>query len=143
MKITEYFVIKGGKGEYTEEYIEKRNGLYPVISGQTVENGVIGYIDKYDYDINECLTYTKDGEKSGTIFLRSGKFNLTSHVNALIIKEKYKNKIILEWFKYKYEPLFMKKVIGRFGVPSLPQNVLKLIDVDIPEKKIQVEELKK
>ena len=142
MKIIECFDIKSGKGEYTEEYIEKRNGQYPVISGQTVENGVIGYIDKYDYNINECLTYTKDGEKSGTIFLRSGKFNLTSHVNALIVKEKYKDKIMLEWFKYKYEPLFIKTVIGRFGVPSLPQNVLKLIDVDIPDKKIQLVELK-
>lgn len=141
MKITEYFKILGGKGEYTEEHIEKNSGDYPLISGQTVEDGIIGHIDSYDYDIDECLTYTKDGEKSGTIFLRKGKFSLTSHVNALVIKDKYKNKINLEWFKYKYQPIFIKNVIGRFGVPSLPQIVLLLIDINIPDIDVQLKEL--
>ena len=142
MKINTFFNIIGGKGKYTEAYIEKNHGEYPLISGQTVDGGIIGYIDTYDFDFDDCLTYTKDGEKSGTIFQRSGKFSLTSHANALIPKKKYKGKIILEWFKYKYEPIFKSKVIGRFGVPSLPQSILKTIDVFIPSKKIQQVELK-
>lgn len=142
MKITDLFEIYSGKGEYTEEYIEWNRGPYPLISGQTENNGVIGHINTYDFDFDECLTYAKDGEKSGIIFMRSGKFSLTSHANALVVKEKFKSDIILEWFKYKYQPIFIKNVIGKFGNPSLPQVVLKRIDINIPEKEIQGKELK-
>ena len=141
MKIEDVFDIYGGQGKYTEAYIEKNRGEYPLISGQTIDSGVIGLIDTYDYEFEECLTYTKDGEKSGTIFMRNGKFSLTSHANALVPKEKFKDKIDLEWFRYKYEPIFKSIVIGRFGVPSLPQSILNALEIDIPSPKMQDIEL--
>ncbi len=141
MKINTVFDIYGGNGKYTEAYIEKNRGEYPLISGQTVDNGIIGLIDSYDYEFDSCLTYTKDGEKSGTIFKRSGKFSLTSHANALVLKDEYKDKVDLDWFMFKYEPIFKDIVIGRFGVPSLPQSILNTLSIDIPSKRLQKQEL--
>lgn len=141
MKINQIFDVYGGNGQYTEAYIEKNNGEYPLISGQTANNGVIGFIDSYDYDFGACLTYAKDGEKSGTIFKQSGKFSLTSHANALVLKKEYENKIDLDWFKFKYEPIFKSIITGRFGIPSLPQKILNTLSIKIIPKEKQIQEL--
>lgn len=55
----------------------KDDGMYPVYSSQTENNGCMGYIDSFDYD-GTCLTWTTDGVYAGTVFLRIGKFNCTN-----------------------------------------------------------------
>ena len=56
---------------------------YPVYSSQTKNNGVLGYIDTYDYDRSQ-LTWTTDGANAGTVFLREGKHNCTNVCGTLM-----------------------------------------------------------
>lgn len=57
--------------------IENNSGPYPVYSSQTEDNGVLGYIDTYDFD-EELLTWTTDGANAGTVFYRAGKGTCTN-----------------------------------------------------------------
>ena len=65
-------------------------------SSQTFQDGEIAKINSYDFD-SKCLTWTTDGIYAGTLFLRNGKFSMTTHCGALILKEKYREDISLEY----------------------------------------------
>lgn len=141
MKLNEVFSILTGDGKYTEAYLVLHHGEFPVLSGKTNHNGVFGYIDTYDQELPQCLSYSKDGEHSGTIFIQEGKLSLTSHVNILLLRDRYKGKVNLFWFKYKYEPVFKGMVRGKYGIPSLPSEIVNQIEVEIPSIKTQEKEL--
>lgn len=115
-KLTEIFDIIKGKQVYTNDYIRKHKGNTPVYSSQTVNDGIIGYIDTFDFDCN-ALTWTTDGIYSGTVFVRSGKFSMTTHCGALIPKSGIKN-ILLE-----YVHLYLKNTLGRFAIGEQNKRV--------------------
>lgn len=94
--INDIFTIEKGKSDYTREFMNKYKGEYPVYSSQTINEGVIANINTFDYDC-ECLTWTTDGTYVGTVFLRNGKFSMTTHCGGLFLKEEYRNKISLEY----------------------------------------------
>ncbi len=141
MIINDVFETITGDGKYTEAYLVNHRGEIPVLSGKTNNNGVFGYVDEYDHDLPQCLSYSKDGEHSGTLFLQQGKLCLTSHVNILKLRDKYSKKVDLLWFKYKYEPIFKSLVRGKFGIPSLPSDIVKNMVITIPGSDVQNEEL--
>ena len=58
---------------------------YPVYSSQTSNNGVMGYIDTYDFE-GEYVTWTTDGVNAGKVFYRSGRFNCTNVCGAIKLK---------------------------------------------------------
>lgn len=58
---------------------------YPVYSSQTSYNGIMGYIDTYDFD-GEYVTWTTDGVNAGKVFYRSGRFNCTNVCGAIKLK---------------------------------------------------------
>jgi type I restriction enzyme S subunit len=72
-------ISKVGRGRVIShnEIFKSIEGKYPVYSSQTTNNGIMGYIDSYDFE-GEYITWTTDGEKAGTVFYRSGKFNCTN-----------------------------------------------------------------
>jgi type I restriction enzyme S subunit len=72
-------IAKVGRGRVIShsEIIKSIEGKYPVYSSQTTNNGIMGFIDSYDFE-GEYITWTTDGEKAGTVFYRSGKFNCTN-----------------------------------------------------------------
>lgn len=76
-----------GRGRVIGQELLVDNGLYPVYSSQTENNGCLGYINTYDFD-NDLLTWTTDGANAGTVFRRSGKFNCTNVCGTLIPKKK-------------------------------------------------------
>lgn len=82
-KVKNFFVI--GRGRVIDKTELSNNGLYPVYSSQTKHDGILGYIDTYDFD-TEQLTWTTDGVNAGTIFLRSGKYNCTNVCGTLLPK---------------------------------------------------------
>lgn len=63
---------------------------YPVYSSQTAENGCLGYISTYDFE-GEAITWTTDGAKAGTVFLRNGKYNCTNVCGILQLKSSVKD----------------------------------------------------
>ena len=87
IRLKKYFSFEKGKNAslYTQEYLGLNQGEYPVYSGQTENEGVMGRINSYDYDINECLFTTTVGAKVMTPKILKGKFNLSQ--NCLIMKK--------------------------------------------------------
>ena len=69
----------------TEIEEEPKENYYPVYSSQTANNGVLGYIPTHDYSV-DSLTWTTDGAKAGTVFLRRGKYSITNVCGILTPK---------------------------------------------------------
>ncbi|MDL0108775.1 restriction endonuclease subunit S [Campylobacter felis] len=75
-----------GRGRVISQQELEEMGNYPVYSSQTKNNGILGYIQTYDFDCTQ-ITWTTDGVNAGTIFLRSGKHNCTNVCGTLRPKQ--------------------------------------------------------
>ena len=67
-------------------YLTDNAGDYPVYSSQTVNNGMIGKIDIFDFD-GEFISWTTDGANAGTVFYRTGQFSITNVCGLIKIKD--------------------------------------------------------
>lgn len=99
------FQIGRGRVISNEDLVE--DGIYPVYSSQTLNNGCLGFIDTYDFD-DKLITWTTDGANAGTVFLREGKFNCTNVCGTLKAKS---DEIIPEYDYYflQYATQFYKR----------------------------------
>jgi len=100
---------KGKNGQLlTKEYCGLNTGDYPVYSGQTENNGIMGSIDSYEFDVgnNGVLFSTTVGAKAMTLSFLQGKFSLSQ--NCMIIKPR-KNNISTRFYYYHCQPLFAKE----------------------------------
>lgn len=77
-----YHLFRIGRGRVISQQELVENGEYPVYSSQTKDDGVLGYIQTYDFDC-EQITWTTDGANAGTVFHRSGKHNCTNVCGTL------------------------------------------------------------
>src|SRR3972149_7318645 len=66
--------------------IGENGGDYPVYSSQTENNGVMGYLNTYDFE-GKYVTWTTDGANAGTVFYREGKFNCTNVCGTIKLKK--------------------------------------------------------
>lgn len=76
------FLFQIGRGRVIAQTELDDEGMYPVYSSQTLNNGVLGYIKTYDFDCKQ-ITWTTDGANAGTVFLRIGKHNCTNVCGTL------------------------------------------------------------
>lgn len=86
---------------------ELEDSGYPIYSSQTKNNGVLGYISTYDYDIDQ-LTWTTDGANAGTVFLRTGKYNCTNVCGTLAPKNNDNNLLYMK-YALEYIAVFHKR----------------------------------
>ena len=124
-------VFKLGRGRVIDkgEMIDNP-GLYPVYSSQSKNNGIMGYLNSYDFD-GEFITWTTDGAYAGTVFRRRGKFNCTNVCGTLYprIKEidltyvHYSLGLGTSYFvRYDINPKLMNNVMARIPFPFPPFN---------------------
>ena len=112
---------------YSKKYISENEGLYPVYSSQTANNGILGKINSYDYD-GTYLTWTTDGAYAGTIFFREGKFSITNVCGLISIAKDFLNMRFL----YYWLSLTAKKYVYQgMGNPKLMSNQVEMIDIPI------------
>lgn len=104
-KIKYLFSIGRGRVISQEELLD--DGLYPVFSSQTQNNGCLGFINTYDFDCDQ-LTWTTDGANAGTIFLRSGKHNCTNVCGTLQSKQDCVN-LKYSYYSLQYATQFHKR----------------------------------
>ena len=119
--------------KYTNEYVKTNKGLYPVYSGQTENEGIMGFINSYEYDCDGIITTTV-GAKAMTNRIVSGKFSLSQ--NCCVIKSETTNSM---YFKYLLDVLFSSE---RAKIPSHMQPSLRFGDLDkyqliVPSKETQ------
>lgn len=132
-RIKDIFNIGRGRVIGQEELIE--DGLYPVYSSQTENNGCLGYIDTYDFD-KDLLTWTTDGANAGTVFRRKGKFNCTNVCGTLIPIRKGLN---LDYMVYALqESATHNKRIDTNGA-KIMNNEMAIIQVTFPPLSEQTE----
>jgi type I restriction enzyme M protein len=125
-----------GRGRViNHNYIDENLGEYPVYSSQTQNDGIMGYINSYDFE-GEYVTWTTDGVYAGTCFYRSGKFNCTNVCGTL--KAKNDEQLLI-----KYLPLVLNLVTNNHVVksanPKLMNNVMANIKIPLPPLNIQQE----
>lgn len=124
-RLKDYFCFEKGKNAqmYTIEYIGRNEGIYPVYSGQTENNGVMGKINKYDYDVDECLFTTTVGAKVMTPKYLTGKFSLSQ--NCLIMQPAKDSSV--KYFYYMLHPLFD---FQKSNIPAYMQPSLRMEDLE-------------
>ncbi|WP_146553765.1 restriction endonuclease subunit S [Rummeliibacillus sp. SL167] len=135
-KLKNYFTFSKGRNaaKYTKEFVSAI-GEYPVYSGQTENNGILGYTETFEYDLNECLFTTTVGAKVMTLRLLKGRFSLSQ--NCLIMQKKKKSNI--DYFYYFLQSLFEyeKSRIPSYMQPSLRVDDLNGYKVIIPDENEQ------
>lgn len=131
-KLKNLYSFEKGKNAalYTQEYIGTHKGEYPVYSGQTENDGIMGNIDTYDYEENECLFTTTVGAKVMTPRVIKGKFSLSQ--NCLIMKSN--NNSSIKFIYYMLNPLFNyeKSLIPAYMQPSLRVSDLRRYQFYVP-----------
>ncbi|WP_079524386.1 restriction endonuclease subunit S [Solibacillus isronensis] len=132
------FSFEKGKNAalYTKEYLYDNPGEYPVYSGQTENNGVMGLIDSFDYDLSECLFTTTVGAKVMTVAHLKGKFSLSQNCLIMISKN---NKFNIRFYYYQLMCLFNyeKALIPSHMQPSLRMEDLKKYKILSPSSIVQ------
>lgn len=127
-----YFTKGKNAALYTAEYNAEHAGDYPVYSGQTEGEGVMGSIDSYDYDFEKVIFTTTVGAKVMTPLLLSGKFSLSQNCLLMIKSSKQVDE---KYFYYQLFPLFdrEKSLVPSHMQPSLRFSDLNTFDVAYPE----------
>ena len=75
-KICDLFKIVRGKRKLTDMH----KGQYPFVSSKSVDNGIVDFVDIYDYE--DCITVANNGSV-GSSFYQKGKFCCSSDVTVL------------------------------------------------------------
>ena len=109
----------------SKDYIRDNEGDFPVYSSQSANDGVMGRISTYMYEGN-YLTWTTDGAYAGTVFRRSGKFNITNVCGLVKVINKNVN---LDFLFYWLKAEAPKYVYSGMGNPKLMSNVMSTISV--------------
>lgn len=125
--LSEIAELGRGRVINSAEISKQKNPIYPVYSSQTSNNGIMGYLDNYDYEAN-YITWTTDGANAGTVYYRNGKFNCTNVCGILKIKngyDAYYISNILNCYTKKY-------VSTNLANPKLMNNVMANIKINLP-----------
>ena len=125
IRLKDFFSFEKGTNAalYTQVYISEHAGIYPVYSGQTENDGIMGTIDSFDYDLDECLFTTTVGAKVMTPRVLQGKFSLSQ--NCLIMRQ---IKLCSNYFiYYALFPLFAYE---QSLIPSYMQPSLRVLDLN-------------
>lgn len=128
-------LFKIGRGRVISELELVDGGKYPVYSSQTKNDGCMGYINSYDFDI-EQLTWTTDGVYAGTVFIRHGKHNCTNVCGTL--QPNIKNKNNLQYMKYALEHIAVCHRRKDINGGKIMNNEMAKIKIPIPKINVQI-----
>src|SRR3989344_3081945 len=127
-KLKTVFRFEKGKraGLFTKEYVgdPKNIGEYPVYSGQTEDEGVMGRINSYIYDLDDTIFTTTVGAKVMTPMVIGGKFSLSQNCVLFIKQDK---RIDVRYFYYQLFPMFKWE---KDSIPSHMQPSLRVSDLN-------------
>ncbi|GAA8326091.1 hypothetical protein HpKG96_01000 [Helicobacter pylori] len=125
-KIGEICLIK--RGRVIAKKILQENGKYPVYSSQTLNNGILGFIDTYDFD-GEFLTWTTDGAYAGSVFYRNGRFSITNVCGLLQVIQ---DNILHKYLYYILQITAPLHVSSGMGNPKLMSAAMQQIQIPLP-----------
>ena len=138
MKLNKLFKINQGH-QITDFEIYSSAGDIPIYTG---DNDIKGYWDKsiVQHEDLPCISYPTKAF-AGNVFIQNKMFD-ANNTAVLIPREKWKNKINLEWFKYCLPRFFYEAMTSKEGVSYLNKDIVKNLEISLPEKKEQDLEIK-
>lgn len=136
-KIGDICQVTRGRVISKQELVDKQ-GNYPVYSSQTLNDGVFGKVNTFDFN-GEYVQWTTDGANAGSIFYRNGKFSVTNVCGLLKVKSEYNKIINTKYLSYSLSLESKKHVNYATSNPKLMSNVMSKISVLIPPIEVQEE----
>ena len=125
-------LMKLGRGRViSQEDIRNNEGEFSVYSSQTENEGILGYIETYDFE-GEYITWTTDGANTGTVFSRSGKFNCTNVCGTMTQKYNSYKEITYLPFLAKFLNIASKRYVRYDLNPKLMNNEMSRIELLLP-----------
>ncbi len=145
-KVSDVFKVSAGK-RIKEEDVYYHKGNFPCATAQTKNNGITWYADrewlesisKKSIITKPCITWTKDGAKTGTMFYRDYPFYASDHCGVLIPKKEFEKKIYMKWFVFSQGYNIRQAVTARTGQTMLYKEQMKGIIFQMPSYEKQVE----
>ena len=126
-KIRDFSDVGRGRVISHNEINKSKAKKHPVYSSQTSNNGVMGYIDTFDFD-GDYITWTTDGENAGTVFLRNGKFNCTNVCGTIKLKRND-----FSFISYLLSTIAPNYVSRNLANPKLMNEPMKNIELTFPK----------
>ncbi|CAL59268.1 Hypothetical protein MAG5680 [Mycoplasmopsis agalactiae PG2] len=125
-KIGDMFSVGRGYVVPKKNIYSNRQGeyIYPIYSSQTVNDGLLGYYNKYL--TTNSITWTTDGANAGTVFYRKGLFYATN-VCGILSQKQFEPNIYLALALSRVSHKHVTKV----GNPKLMNNAMANIDLQI------------
>lgn len=144
-KIKDIFYVFSGV-RITEEQVYRYKGKIPCVTSQTTNEGIAwkgdeNWLLKFSKKgrsliiDDECITWTKDGVKAGTLFYRKYKFFPNDHCGVLIPKVA----INLKWFIFNYQSYIYSKVAFKESQGMIYDEIMANLSVRIPDITMQDE----
>ena len=127
--IEEIAAVGRGRVISHRDIARANNPQFPIYSSQTSHDGVMGFIDTYDFE-GEYVTWTTDGANAGTVFARNGRFNCTNVCGT--IKLKIDNHIFVARVLSRFAP---KHVSRHLGNPKLMNDIMKRVRIPLPSRR--------
>lgn len=129
--------VKGKNAQqYTKEYIDQNKGIYPVYSGQTENEGVMGLVSNFDYDEQQALLVTTVGAKAMTVRSINGKFSLSQNC-ALITPKGDDTSTNYYLYNLSQHFVYEKELLSQIMQPSLRFEDLDKYIILLPPKNEQ------
>ena len=125
IKIGDYTILGRGR-VISQKEIDSNPGQFPVYSSQTSNEGIMGYLDSFDFE-GEYLTWTTDGANAGKVFFRNGKFNCTNVCGTI-----RSTSLDLPFLAYKLGTI-TKYHVSYVGNNKLMNGIMASIKIKIPE----------
>lgn len=151
--IGKIFEVKAGNSNLQKSFIEKNKGEYPVYSANTKENGVFGYINTFDHDI-ECVQITTNGYAGTAFYREKHKFSINPDARLYIPKNANLDCLYLSFelqrvlskhnFNWEYKPTIERTKNLEIKIPITKTGEFDLErQKEIAEKYRKIEEIKK
>ena len=136
-RLRNFYSFEKGKRAaiYTKEYVAENVGNVPVYSGQTEADGIMGFVDSYDYDFEECIFTTTVGANVMTLKILHGKFCLSQNCLIMTSKNLCNNHFMFHFLNALFQ--YEKSAIPSYMQPSLRISDLKKYSICLPDLKIQ------
>lgn len=143
MRINDIFNIYSEDHKFTEEYLYKNKGKYPVYSA--TQNSIYGKTNEYSY--NEKMILVVNYGDAGKTRVVDGKFNIGRNICGLTLKEEYKEKYNLEYMSNIIQKAIIEEInqgnMGAISINSIRSLEINEPKISIEEQKIIVEKVNK
>jgi restriction endonuclease S subunit len=133
VSVDEISVVGRGRVISHREISRSIEPRYPVYSSQTANDGVMGFLDSFDFS-GEYITWTTDGANAGTVFYRNGSFNCTNVCGTIKLFADYAPFVAAVLGQYS-----KSHVTRHVGNPKLMNDVMKRIRIPLPPTRSEQE----